>query len=353
MDKKQFRDLVIPLNEREKLYREEPARAGECFNDWPKAKQDADGVYRFDFCDVLTSDLATKQEHGQIVSTRPNGQPYREVLFNKQTRFSQVPPHRHNYLELFYVYEGQCAATINGQSLSLQKGDVCIMDTGVVHVIDPTGEKDIVLNCLFEQKYFNAQLIGRLASSGTLAQFLAGVLSDSAVHNRYLLFHTNDMLLVRDLFEDAFCEYLDPGVCSDDMLDSLMTMLFIQLARCYQQTKEQEYREDSRSYITEVLRYLETHFADCTLADTAARFGFNPDYLSRLLKRATGFSFKELVDQNRLRQAAFLLLNPNQAIADIAAQCGWSNLNQFYKKFKEGYGESPREYRLRTVSELP
>ena len=124
-----------------------------------------------------------------------------------------------------------------------------------------------------------------------------------------------------------------------------MTLLFIQLARCYQESKEQEYRADSRSYLTEVLGYIEDNYADCTLAGTAAQFNFNPDYLSRILKKTTGFSFKELVDQNRLQQAAFLLRNTGLPVAEVAAQCGWNNLNQFYKKFGENYGESPKQYR--------
>lgn len=341
MNRKDFETLVIPLSEKEKRYRDDPEAAGRWYQSEMLVDQEPDGVYRF-----MGVDAVGVVEHGEILSSG-KGQlsPYQNILFNKQTRYSKVPLHRHSYLEMFYIYAGRCTATINGRRVTLETGDVCIMDTQAVHAIDPTGEEDIVLNCLMGQKYFNAQFIGRLASSGMVAQFLADALNGHNKHDQYLLFHTAEVPIVRELFENAFCEYLDPGVCSEDLLDSYMTLIFIQLARCYQSTKEAEYHQESRRYMTEVLRYIEQNFATCTLEETAAQFSFSPNYLSRALKKATGFSFKELVDQNRLKQAAFLLRSTGLPIAEIAPRCGWSNLNQFYKKFAAGYGVTPRQYR--------
>lgn len=340
MNKEEFRRLLNPLSETEQYYRDHPEDASRGFRDM--CVEQENGVYVLEM--KRTND---SPRHGAIFTGRSGISPYANVVFGKQTRYSSVPLHRHNYLELFYIYEGSCSATINGSRVALRTGDVCIMDTQSIHAIDPVGEDDIVLNCLFDKTYFNAQFIGRLAASGPVAQFLAGALSCHTRHDQYLLFHTAGNELVRELFEDAFCEYLDPGVCTVDTLDSYMTLIFIQMARCYQAAKEQEYRADSRSYLTEVLRYIEEHYADCTLETTAAQFSFHPNYLSRAIKKTTGFSFKELVDQTRLRQAAFLLKNSSLAVNDIAAQCGWSNLSQFYRKFSGGYGCTPKEYRSR------
>lgn len=340
MNRKDFEALVIPLSEKEKRYRDDPEAAGRWYQKEAPMTREPDGVYRFKGVEDTAS-----SEHGVILSDREQFSPYQNIVFNKQTRYSQVPLHRHSYLEMFYIYAGHCTATINGRRVALDAGDVCIMDTQAIHAIDPTGEEDIVLNCMMDQKYFNAQFIGRLASSGMVAQFLADALNGSNKHDQYLLFHTAEAPIVQELFENAFCEYLDPGVCSEDLLDSYMTLIFIQLARCYQSAKEAEYQRESRRYMTEVLRYIEQNFSTCTLEGTAAQFSFHPNYLSRALKKATGFSFKELVDQNRLKQAAFLLRNSRLPIAEIAPRCGWSNLNQFYKKFAAGYGVTPREYR--------
>ena len=342
MDKGEFAKLVKPLSHKELLYKDHPELSEEFYLKSRTITRDSDGVYVFNTHEQLGSGM-----HGEIYPGQTAEPIHQNIRFAKQTRFSRVPMHRHRWVEMNYMYSGSCTAIINSEKIPLKAGDVCILDVEVVHTIEPTGEKDVILNCLMLPRYFNTQFIGHLANSGIVAQFLAEVLSDKAAHDKYLLFHTANVPLIRELIEGAFCEYLDSGLCSTDMLDSYMTQLFIQLARCYQEDKEQEYHRNSRSYITEILRYIEEHCNDCTLTEVAKHFNFHPNALSRTLKNATGFSFQELVAQNRLMTAAFLLTNSPLPVSEIAFQCGWSNQTQFYKKFTEGFGCTPREYRLR------
>lgn len=85
----------------------------------------------------------------------------------------------------------------------------------------------------------------------------------------------------------------------------------------------------------------------CTLDEAAARFNYHSNYLSRTIKKATGLSFKALVDDLRLGQASFLLMNTDLAVSEVGEQCGWSNRRQFYRKFEQAYGCTPAEYRSR------
>ena len=132
MNKKQFQELLIPLNETEQFYKDHPEDADRYFMNMNDVQRDQDGVL------LLRENRVANQSsfHGSIIPGRSNGTPYQYIIFNKQTRFSRVPLHWHDYLELFYVYSGQCTATINGKQLVLYAGDVCIMDTQAVHMID-------------------------------------------------------------------------------------------------------------------------------------------------------------------------------------------------------------------------
>lgn len=341
MDKKEFQNLVIPLTKKERSYQQRPERSTEIYSQHYEELFVHNGVYQFDF---------PPERHGEILPDRGGTAPSGNLHFSKQTRFSQVPLHRHSYIEMNYVYAGECKAIINEAEIHLGVGDVCIMDAGVVHTIAPTQEEDIVLNCMMKQPYFNHRFREQLTNSGTVAKFIADTLDDSSRHEQYLIFQTTGNPLVQELFEDVFCEYLDPGICAEAAIDSYMTLLFIELARCYQQSKEQEYRRQERSYITEVLHYLEENCAYCTLSQTAEHFSFHPNYLSRVVKKATGKGFKEVVDGNRLSKAAFLLKNTELSVSDIADQCGWSNIRQFYRKFQQEYGCTPKVYRMEKMN---
>ncbi|NYE06546.1 YesN/AraC family two-component response regulator [Bacillus niacini] len=74
-------------------------------------------------------------------------------------------------------------------------------------------------------------------------------------------------------------------------------------------------------------------------------FGFNPNYLSTLLKKGTGKSFKELLQIQRLNQAALFLSNSDLPIPEIAEEVGYSSVTFFYKKFRELYHDTPYSYR--------
>lgn len=340
MNREMLREKLFEFTSKELLYRESPEKSLDFYKQNKFIISDEKGNYVFNPAGDFLSGKPSN-----IFDNYPVKKVFPQIALNKQSRFGIVPSHRHSYLELFYVYSGQCTGMINGQEMSFSEGDVCIMDMQTEHVIYPTGDNDIILNCSMNQEYFNLQFFVPLTSSGPLAQFLAEAINGHNKDHHYLLFHTQDNSMIQELFENAFCEYIDPGICSKEILDSYMLLIFIQLARCYQSNKEKIYKKESKSFITEALNYIEQNFASCTLEETASKFGFHPNYLSRALKNATSYSFKELVDQNRLRHAGFLLKNSRMSIQEIAITCGWSNQTQFYKKFHDGYGISPKEFR--------
>ena len=345
MNKEEFRELVIPITEKERLYRAQPERSLDYYNEKTSGLRKEVDIY------VLPVPVQRENSQGHgVFSDRVslNPAPLDGIAFNKQTRFSQVPLHRHDYIEMNYVYEGCCTARINGQTVEMRTGDVCIMDSGVTHTILPTGEEDIVLNCLMDRRYFTASFVERFAASGPIPRFLSYALSEQRDHSRYLLFHTDQRPIFRDLMENVFCEYLDPQLCAEGAISNYMNLVFIELVRCYQGEMESEYRQARRSYLTEILRYMDDHCTSCTLEETAARFGFHPNALSRMIRQSTGSSFKELITDGRLAKAAFLLRSTSQPIHEIALQCGYSNQSFFYKKFAGRYGCTPAEYRARS-----
>ena len=68
-------------------------------------------------------------------------------------------------------------------------------------------------------------------------------------------------------------------------------------------------------------------------------------YLSSSVKQATGKTFKDLLLEKRLRVAAGLMKSTNLPVEDIIAAVGYDNTSFFYRKFRQYYGVSPREWR--------
>jgi DNA-binding response OmpR family regulator len=72
--------------------------------------------------------------------------------------------------------------------------------------------------------------------------------------------------------------------------------------------------------------------------------------LYRKVKALTGHGPNELIRNIRLERAANMIKYNAGSIAEIAYQCGFSNLSYFSKCFKEKYQKSPTEFRVQSVS---
>ncbi|MNW31336.1 Melibiose operon regulatory protein [compost metagenome] len=278
-----------------------------------------------------------------------------QITISRHKRFAAVPTHIHTFIELSYVYSGTCTQVIHGRSVTLTTGQICIVDTGVPHAIMPTAEEDVIINILIRKEYFSASFLSKLANNGILSQFLAHAISDTQNHDRYIIFHSENNSNIPLLMKQLLCEFYDQSLCSSEIMNSYMLLLFYELLRVFEfETNRSGRNNDSKVTIIEILKYIEQHYLTCTLRSTAEHFNFNPNYLSTLIKKTTGKTFKVLVQSERLSYALFLLSNTDKAIYDIAAATGHSNLSYFYKKFQEQFGMTPQQYRNeRTPSSLP
>jgi AraC family transcriptional regulator, dual regulator of chb operon len=68
-------------------------------------------------------------------------------------------------------------------------------------------------------------------------------------------------------------------------------------------------------------------------------------HLARVLKKSTGQSPTEWINEKRLTRSATLLATTTLPILDIALECGFVQLSYFYRLFKSRYNLSPARYR--------
>jgi two-component system response regulator YesN len=83
----------------------------------------------------------------------------------------------------------------------------------------------------------------------------------------------------------------------------------------------------------------------------AGQVYLNPDHLSRLFKKETGYSISEYVLKERITLAQELLTRTSMSISEVALSVGYSNFSHFTKIFKKYAGLGPMEYRLKHAEE--
>ena len=90
-----------------------------------------------------------------------------------------------------------------------------------------------------------------------------------------------------------------------------------------------------------------------TLAETSRTLGLSEAHLLRLFHREVGQSFRRHLPEVRMIRAAAELVQQNsRSIKQIAFECGYNDVSNFYRDFRNVHAITPREARLRALVEL-
>lgn len=100
------------------------------------------------------------------------------------------------------------------------------------------------------------------------------------------------------------------------------------------------------STVARFVKLLETHsMKERHLSFYAAALDYNPKYLSALIKRETGHSGQDMIDQYSVLAAMAKLSYGHQSIKEISDQMCFQSQSDFGKFFKRLTGYSPLAYR--------
>ncbi len=292
---------------------------------------------------IMTSDIVPPFSHA----------PHPSVMMRKTNRFLDVSPHIHPWIELGFMYSGSCDHTIlNSTTHKFQKGQVFILDSEAPHSVENLGEQDILITLLMDKPYFTDTFFNQFSEESILSRFLVNAISKQTTHDNFIIFHSENNRRVTMLFKELMCEHISPSMNSKDIISSLINLLFLELICVFEADKALQQLQLNKSTIVPILKYIETNYKCCDLKSTAAFFNMNPNYLTTILKRDTGYSFKDLIQKQRFRSITNLLRNTELSVEEIAFQSGYENTTYLYKKFKEEFGCSPKEYRQRQINQL-
>jgi AraC-like DNA-binding protein len=102
----------------------------------------------------------------------------------------------------------------------------------------------------------------------------------------------------------------------------------------------------SSSLVGRAEAHIIRHMAEpLSTARIARALRINPDYLNRVFRKTHGMTITEYLHRRKLKDAALLLRESTDSIAEIAAACGYATAVHFRRMFQRFNGITPREYR--------
>lgn len=104
--------------------------------------------------------------------------------------------------------------------------------------------------------------------------------------------------------------------------------------------------DEGKDVIEDILEYIFNHYQeDISLSTLAEKINFTTIYLSRIIKKETGYSFLKVLTSLRMFHAVNLLKTTGYKINEISDRIGIKDQRYFSQVFKKTYGVTPNEFR--------
>ena len=253
-------------------------------------------------------------------------------------------PHGHQFLSLVYFERGGGRQRVGSQEWEVSAGDLFLIAPGETH--DASGLRD---------------------AAGWMAEFSADVVEPAGDTSAFLSWHGNPLLypFVRSSggevtrfqvpageraewsgrFRSMNRELGEKGPGYRDAVRAYLTLVLVGVARLAQDVVGQ-LRHQDRPVLAEIFRFVEDHFAEpISLRDVALAVNLTPGYLTTLVRRQTGRTVLEWIQERRMAEARRLLLETDESVERIGARVGYEDPTYFARRFRGAHRATPASWR--------
>ncbi len=259
--------------------------------------------------------------------------------------------HKHHYLEVSLITKGRARYYVDGQTMTIQAGDILLLNGSKEHgIIDIQGDESFgMLVIHFEPEFFYS-IENPLLDFRFLQMFFEGVYGD-----RHRLSGDEDLLSnLRTLILTIENEFLSRAIGYDLSVKLKLFELMLELIRFYDieiDALNQNENNDHLRLIREAKIYIHQHFnEEISLKRISKHLSISESYVSTLFKKYTGISLIKYINSVRISKSMELIETSKMSILSIAIACGFNNTSNFNKLFKRQTGMKPSEYRKKVVA---
>jgi AraC-like DNA-binding protein len=244
--------------------------------------------------------------------------------------------HFHDDFELLYVKRGKSLIHLNGESYEMSRGSIAF--------IGRLDEHSVTVLSADYQRYF------MVLDAGQLEPLLAEPKLTSVFRNRSASFIpvVNLALYAGELdwlFGKILEEFNRGEEYSSHLISVCIEHILIYVYRSIPDVFNFVHKEIYKD-VYKIQKYIESNYMhDVKITDIAAEYFISIHYLSRCFRAVTGRSPKQYLINTRIAHAKYLLVHTAMPVKDISFKCGFNDVNNFIRSFKEATALTPYKYR--------
>ena len=263
-----------------------------------------------------------------------------EISVRPHTRFTLFPEHKHNYMEMMITLSGTLTHVIDGKRIELSAGDILFLNKHISHSVLRAERDDLGVNVIISDSFLES-IADEL--SGTV---FSGFIKQNSLplgEGMYLHFSTNGESALNNLVENLLSELFRENGADRFIMSRTVSLLLIYLSRESEDRllAATELPDKDAKRVMEISSYLKNHYRDGSLYELSRQLYLSVPYLSKLIRKKTGKSFKELMLNERIARAEKLITETDMQIGEIISAVGYENESYFHREYRKKTGESP------------
>lgn len=242
--------------------------------------------------------------------------------------------HSHPFYELFFFFEEE-AEIVFEKGTKKYKNQVVCLPPGLKHYTLRLSDYRIIFS-------YNSKNDSKTSFKSFISEFLA---SDSLCNIPIAMPSLKEYL-------KELCElfYNQQNELDNDVIISILKCIFHRIYSLYVKntsSKKQNYSTNESRYITvlSLISKCTSRESNVTISTIAEALCLSQKQTSRLILKYYGKPLSEVITDEKLNYAVYLLKNTNHSIYDIAFECNFHSYSYFCFQFKKKFGCVPLQYR--------
>lgn len=241
--------------------------------------------------------------------------------------------HFHHEFELTYIRAGYGTRLVGDSVGDYSPGDLTLIGPELPHTYVSTRD-DRMHSAVVVQ--FRRDFLGEGFFDNPTFEAVSAMLAGAS---RGLSFRTDDATF-------AELETLPPDRKTVALLGLLVSLAARRPEVLASEQETPALNRATAGRIESMVQLMHARFADeLALTDIAGAAHLAPSSASRLFSRSTGTTISVYLNVVRVNAACRLLRDSDLAIAAIAVECGFANLSNFNRRFRDIKKTTPRAYR--------
>lgn len=271
----------------------------------------------------------------KIPKTEKEALIYQENI--EQVFYDQL--HQHEEIQISYIYKGSGTLLVGDSINDYKEGDILVIGENIPHVFrsnTSASPESVMLTLFFTKTSFGKDFFSLNDMSSVDDFFKASEYGMKILSNQNKIINQFHKLKNQNKLQRIAT-----------FLKILNIIIFSEKTPLSSFVYKKKYTDDEGRRMSAVFEYaIESYHQNITLDEVAEKANMSKNAFCRYFKKRTNKTFFQFLIEIRIENACKLLHHKKDlSIASVSELCGFQDIANFNRKFKELKGISPSQYR--------